>query len=400
MRKNLQAIFFLRPFAMGTLSPVLILLLTTHGATVQSVSLFIGITSLIIILVEFPSGVFADLFGRKRSFLVSLLLQITGFSLLFIARTPALLAAAMVLYGFSRAFASGSMEALAIDAITDKALLPKVTARLGILESAGLASGALLGGVLAGIGTDYVANLLFTLAGSVTLLLLTLFTVREPKPLQKRGGDASQRLKTHLRKSFSFVSRSRVIRMLFVLCFFTGFAMVTVETYWQPTLKTYTTDTWMFGLVNCIGFTGVILGSKLSEFLFAKRPQSGVAVFLGTKAVMSVFLALLITTKTQVSFVSAYLLWYVFLGGNGVAEQTLLNREAPAAQRASILSLFSFDLQVGALSASLFCYGIASVLHYRYTWLFAACILAAATLVFILVMLRWRRKKTAPQTTP
>ena len=124
----------------------LVLLLTARGATVQTASLFIGISSTVIILAEFPSGVFADLFGRKRSFLVSMLLQIAGFSLLLVARTPAVLAAVMVLYGLSRAFASGSLEALAIDEVEDKALLPKATARPGILDSAGLASGALLGG--------------------------------------------------------------------------------------------------------------------------------------------------------------------------------------------------------------------------------------------------------------
>ena len=393
MRKNLQAILFLRPFAMGTLSPVLILLLTTHGATVQTASLFIGISSAIIILAEFPSGVFADLFGRKRSFVVSLLLQITGFSLLLASRTPGVLAAVMVLYGLSRAFASGSIEALAIDEIQDQALLPRVTARLGILESAGLAGGALLGGLLAGIGTDYSANLLFSIGGYITILLLTLFTVRESKHLSKSQDAAGPRLQAHLQKSFSFVFRSRTIRMLFVLCFFTGFAMVTVETYWQPALKTFTTESWRFGLVNCIGFSGVILGSKLAEFLLLKRPQAGIAVFLGTKAVMSCFLALLITTQTQLSFVSVYLLWYVFLGGNGVAEQTLLNREAPAAQRASILSLFSFDMQIGALTAALFCYGIASVLNYRYNWLFAAGILAAVTLAFAMLALRRRGRE-------
>ena len=62
----------------------------------------------------------------------------------------------------------------------------------------------------------------------------------------------------------------------------------------------------------------MIAGSKLSEFILIRRPRGGMAVFLISKALMSGFLALLTTAGTQAPFVLVYILWYVFLGGNGV----------------------------------------------------------------------------------
>ena len=141
MRKTLQLILFLKAFLLGTIAPIFILLLTTRGATVQTVSLFLGLSSLLTLLAEFPSGVFADLFGRKRSFLLSILLHMGGFALLFLFRSALSLAGAMVLYGLSRAFLSGSIEALAIDEAEGKQALVKVTSRLNVLESAGLGAG-------------------------------------------------------------------------------------------------------------------------------------------------------------------------------------------------------------------------------------------------------------------
>ena len=391
MRKNLQAILFLKAFTLGTLAPVFVLVLTSHGATVQTSSLFKGIGAFVIIAAEFPSGVFADLFGRKRSFIVSLILQLSAVSLLLLSSAPAALAAVMVLYGLSRAFASGSIEALAIDEAASDSRLTRVASRLNILESAGLAAGALAGGGLAGFGTRYEANIITNIAGAAVLLLLTVCTVRESRHRQH----SAPCLKEHLRKSFSFVFGSRVVKILFALCFLTGFAMVTVETYWQPAFKAFSSAKWMFGVVSCVGFAGVIAGSKVSEFILTRRPRSGMAVFLVSKALMSGFLALLTAAGTQTPFVLVYIFWYVFLGGNGVAEQTLLNREAPAAQRASILSLFSFDMQIGALFSSLFCYLVSTHMDYRYTWLFAACILAAATAVFTVRTLRRRARGPA-----
>jgi MFS family permease len=80
--------------------------------------------------------------------------------------------------------------------------------------------------------------------------------------------------------------------------------------------------------------------------------------------------------------VGSYALGYLFLGGSSVAESTLLNREAPSAQRASILSLFSFLLQIGVLLASLCGYWVTAALGFRTLWLLASGLLVACTLAY------------------
>ena len=126
-------------------APVLALALLAHGATLQNLSLFIGAYSFTVIAVEFPSGLFADLYGRKTAFVISTLLYLCCYGLLLCSHSGAMLLAAMIFNGLGRAFSSGSIDALAIDEAADDDALVKVTARLSMLESAGLSVGALAG---------------------------------------------------------------------------------------------------------------------------------------------------------------------------------------------------------------------------------------------------------------
>ena len=59
MRKSIQLIYLLRFFGTGIIIPVLSLLLLARGATIETISLVIGLYSLTVIVAEFPSGVFA-----------------------------------------------------------------------------------------------------------------------------------------------------------------------------------------------------------------------------------------------------------------------------------------------------------------------------------------------------
>ena len=85
MRKAIQGIIFLKNMATGILAPVLTLTLLQHGADIRTVSLFIGLYSATIIIAEFPSGVFADLYGRKTSFLLSCALYVVSYSVLLVS---------------------------------------------------------------------------------------------------------------------------------------------------------------------------------------------------------------------------------------------------------------------------------------------------------------------------
>ncbi|HML69270.1 MAG TPA: MFS transporter [Clostridia bacterium] len=286
MRKSVQLIYLLRFFGTGIIVPVLSLLLLTRGATIETISLVIGLYSLTVILAEFPSGVFADLYGRKDAFLLSCALSLASYCLFLFSRAIPLLLIGMVLNGLSRAFASGSIEALMIDQAHEQQVpIERVTARLSILESAGFASGALLGGLLAQISARYNGNLITNIVLSALLIVLTLVFVHEARSERPAHAAKSHMtlFRTQIRESISFAKQAGIVRILLVLCVLMGFALNSIEIYWQPALSANQTPNWVFGAVSFGGFAFVMLGSWLSERLLRKRDHEGIGFYCCSK---------------------------------------------------------------------------------------------------------------------
>ncbi|NLV59074.1 MAG: MFS transporter [Clostridiales bacterium] len=387
MGRVIQLILFLKNFATGIMAPVLTLALLAHGATIHTISLLIGIYSFTVIAAEFPSGIFADLYGRKNAFLLSCVLLMLSSLLMGLSQSTVLLCCAMALSGLGRAFSSGSLDALVIDgAGAGEGALVKTTTQLSILESAGLCAGALAGGLLSQLGARYEGNLATNALIYASLILLTHFSVHElpHKSSAERGNSRLGLLRTQVQDSLAFVKQRGTVRALLVLSLCTGFALICVETYWQPALSSYQPQPWVFGATSFAGFACVILGSWMAKHLLAKRPNSSIAILLLFRAVYGMALILPAFLSPQLFFISAYLMAYFFLGGGSVAENTLVNRMIPASHRASILSLFSFVVQMGGLLASLCGYGVSRLAGFQSMWLAAGGLLVICVGVFAL----------------
>lgn len=378
MNKPIQIIYFLKFFASGTIVPILSLMLLARGATIETISLIIGLYSVTVIAAEFPSGVFADLYGRKTSFLLSCVLYLISYSMFFFSRSAVILLIGMVVNGLSRAFSSGSIEALMIDHATDQCCpLERVTARLAILESAGLAGGALVGGLLAEVGERFSFNLGVNIILTVIILFLTVLFVHETPRMKAEHVATTHRQLFHkqVKESLSFAKLGGTVRILLIFFLLMGFALSAIEVYWQPALEAYQPVYWLFGAVSFGGFAFVIFGSWVAEKLLRKHPKAGVGLLLLLKAPLGLGLILFSFVKSEFSLVGFYLGLYLLIGSSNVVESTLLNQIVPSSHRASILSLFSLVLQIGGVLASLGGFLVSTYSRYQNMWLLAGLLL-------------------------
>ena len=71
MNNIFRTIFLLKSLSTGLMLPIMSLMIISRGAGTEFLPLIVGTYSLTAILFEFPSGVFSDLFGRKKTFLIS-----------------------------------------------------------------------------------------------------------------------------------------------------------------------------------------------------------------------------------------------------------------------------------------------------------------------------------------
>ena len=387
-----KILFFLNSFSTGILTPVLTLVLCSHGASLSTVPVFLGIFAVTVMVLEVPSGVFADLKGRKNTFLMSHIFIWLSFFTIFMGNSPLFLAVGNVFLGMGRAFGSGSMEALEIDQYIEKngkTHLPEINSLLAKLDNFGLAAGALLGGYLGYVDSDYSLNLISLLLAEAILIFMAVFFVKE---------DRTERKKTeqNLLKGFSgmlkSIKSSRILCNICGMAAVLGFLLAAVETYWQPSIKLYLPQnlTWLLGIVNCSAYLGGSLGntagmkilSKTGNTLSAKKRLY--AAFRILLCLVPVFMAF---CRAWYMFAIVYALVYMVSGMAGLVENTLLHEAADSSFRASMMSLYSLLVRGGSIGTSLLCGILLQSGNLNLVWIFVPLAALGATALMILFVI-------------
>lgn len=187
MRGSRRAIIFFNWFSAGLFMPVLGLLLLERGCTLETLPLVTAMHAAVAVAVEMPSGIFADLYGRKRTFLISCALYGTSMVWILCSRSFWALLAGFAIHGLGRAFASGSLDALFVEECLreqGESSLTTVTGQLSLWQTLGLTAGALVGGALPN-WHGYTTHILlrFGLLAFVTALCRLL--VREERETER-----------------------------------------------------------------------------------------------------------------------------------------------------------------------------------------------------------------------
>lgn len=383
MRVKLYSlIVFLKSFSIGLLIPVLSLLFIDKGASLSNISIIMGIYSLTIVIFELPTGIIADVIGRKKIFCLSLIVSLLGYSVILIGHGMIFLYIGIIFYGSSRALSSGSFDALFIDSYIEtfgKDKLHKITTRLSVLDSLGLSLGALTGGLLPKFSLNLIEtlgifdlNLIIEMFLIIIVLLLSVIFISEnPKSEIKKHIS----LKNHMKNSSLIVMKNETIKCIFISAFSTGFFLLTIETYWQPHFTELLPDNsmyWLLGIISFLCFASSILGSIISEKIIEKYNLDLKKSYLILRTVLVSSLIFAALQLNAFSFIVFYSLIYLFLGMSNIPENVILNSETPSEIRASVLSLYSLILQLGGLTGSFINSFIINYLSIPKLWMIAA----------------------------
>ncbi|GAH75708.1 unnamed protein product, partial [marine sediment metagenome] len=154
-KQQLLRIFILNQtfhwFVVGLIIPVIALLQLEIGLNLFQIGISMAICSGTVVILELPTGGLSDTIGRKKVYLISLMIKFGAAFVLLIAQDFQGIILGFLLLGMARAFSSGSMDAWFVDEfrlINPKGNLQEALARIGIFIPIGLAVGSLLGGFL------------------------------------------------------------------------------------------------------------------------------------------------------------------------------------------------------------------------------------------------------------
>lgn len=384
-------ILLLSYFSQGLLLSVLSLIFLDMGLTLGGIAIAIGVYSVTIALLEVPSGIAADMVGKKKIFILSLLVTAASIATLVLSHGFVWVMVGITFFGVGRALSSGSLEALFIDRYglsfgTEG--LPKAIKLLSLSESIGLATGALMGGFLPVLSVrllpklgPYDLNLLLRITFSLVLVVLVQCLI--PVDLPHSNTEKVSLLK-HMRNSFGVIRQSHNVKWLFISVLGTGFVLCVLESYWQPhfigLLGNQTGQTGLLGVLSLLYSGAATVGNILCERLLTKQVFGHKTLYIVCRFFMILSLVLIALQGHPVGFAISYCLLYFFFGAANISEGTLINQEVPNQSRASVLSTQSLVLQVGMLSASATSKALADQHPVTLLWLIAAGIAALCLL--------------------
>ncbi|MDP6536512.1 MAG: MFS transporter [Gammaproteobacteria bacterium] len=339
LHRNITVIYGLAFFhCFMVIVPVIVPFFMSKGLSLAEIFYLQAVFATTIVLLEAPSGYFADLFGRRFALIIGSVIHGFGYFLLNFANDMASLMVFEIIAGVAMSLLSGADIALLYD--TQKALdedvqteSAKGIAQLGFMKSLAEALGALVGGVLALWSFDLMV--LIQSAVAWVCLLLALLVVEPP---YKKAGAVGSRLQiTEILKHL--LIRDPVLRRVVLAIPFYSLATFHVAWLMQPYWESQGLSLAVFGILWCAQSLTVALANKFGFNLERRFGASTVLVLIGALPILGHFGMAWFQGWTGIVI---GLLLFVCRGLNQVILVNALNRRVPSEFRATANSFTSF----------------------------------------------------------
>jgi MFS family permease len=354
------------------------------------------------VLFEIPTGIVADLRGRRVSFLlgtVTLAVSTGLYVLLWHLHAPFWQwALVSVLLGLGFTFFSGATEAWLVDALNATGYdgaLETVFGRGQVISGVGMLTGAVGGGYLAqvtNLGVPFVVRAVILALMFVIAMLLMRDIGFEPV----RGVRPLAQIRRITEDSVRYGLKVPVVRALMLAGVFTGGAGIYVFYALQPYLLELYGDQHAYGIAGLVA--AVVAGAQIVggfssarvRGLFARRTSAILtAEVLATAAV----LVLGLVGRFWVVF-GVIVVWAVADSAARPIRQALFNGLIPSQQRATILSFDSMMASGGGVVAQPLLGRAADLWGYPVSYVISGVVSALAVPFIALA-----RRQRAPQDT-
>jgi MFS family permease len=395
--------------------PIIIVYFALKGFSFSELSFAIAAFFIAPFIFEVPTGVIADIFGRKFSVILSLMLMGAGTLLVPFVSGPVVLTALFFFIGFARTLSTGADEAWIIDNLkyNKKSNLIKTffIKAQSFSAAAFVLSGLLSAGLMILLGKDVIFQLpnfsligydllWFVEAGGYFITAIFGLFITEhfiakkihPKHLIKQS---IEKFKSGFNHSFD----NPVIFHLILAAFFMVLAGNIFGIVYQPFLVGLGVPTHYLGytmsIIGAIGIFTPFIAKRL--FAFIKKEKHYLSFIVGAQAVV-IFAAFFIVSP----FAGLTLIIILAnIGGLGQPiERTYFQRHLKSKVRATVVSFESMFIHIGGAIAMLIGGLLADIFGPRITLAASAIFIIPAIISYLSIHERkkWQKKLLKSKT--
>lgn len=223
--------------------PFLILFFLEKDINYLQIGTLYAIREIFINILEIPSGIIADVFGRKRSLIFSFLFYIISFLVFYISSSFYLFILAMIFYAIGDAFRTGTHKAMIFDYLKIKGWKDQRTHYYGHTRSWSQL-GSAVSSLIAALIVFYTGNFKSIFVFSTIPYFLDLLLISSyPKALDGNNIDLkTEKIKERLLKVlrdfiFSF-KNIQILKAIANLSIHSGYHRA-IKDYLQPVIQTF-----------------------------------------------------------------------------------------------------------------------------------------------------------------
>jgi hypothetical protein len=368
-RRRFVGLTLLRWLPVGIVVPVSVLLATARGLSPADIGLCVALYGAVTLVLELPTGGFADALGHRAVLVLSGLFTVAGLLTMAVADSMLLFLVAWSLTGVARALDSGPLEAWYVDVVRTRepdADVSRGLAQAGAADAGGLTAGAVLGGTLPLLldrgGADALAAPLVLAAAfalvHVTAVLLLVVPLHRPEASGRAALLAGVRdVPLVVGTTLRAVLGDRLLRLLLGVAFLVGVVLTSLELlgplHFADLAGSPERGSAVFGVVTAVSFAAASLGALLAPALGRVARGSVVLVSAGTSVAAAAAVAAVAGAPGVAPAAVAYALFYLLDAAAWPARKQLLHDRTASAQRATTVSVSSLALMLGGVLGSL-----------------------------------------------
>ena len=244
--------------------PFMILFFRDGGLSFLQIGLLYSVRDLATNVLEVPTGVYADAFGRRKSMIMAFIAYIVSFIIFYRFSNFYIYGLAMLFFAFGDAFRSGTHKALILEYLKINQMENIKVEYYGRTRAAsqlGSAVNSLIAAALVFCTGNY--RYIF-IASTVPYILDLINLTTYPKELdgeliRLQEGAISKQFKTTLKTFFAIFRDPTAMRAILNSSSFVGFFKATKE-YLQPILKTFAIALPIFVVLDATKRSAVIIG--------------------------------------------------------------------------------------------------------------------------------------------
>lgn len=322
--------------------PVMALFYIASEVTLFEFSIIMSVFSLVILLFEIPSGVFADLAGKKLSMMIGVFCFIIEVFILAFFNGFEMFLIAKIISGVGVGFVSGASSAILFDTLKRLGRESEhkiISGKQFMYSNISMAFVFIIGGYLFSIDPKLTA--IVSLPFMILQFILLFFLV---EPYKSKNKTTFKNSLIHLKEGLSYFYSHKYVKFLvafaFIVSAFSNILLTMSSVYYEKILIS----------VSLIG-TFAFFGSLITAY--ANKSASKIEDKIGEKNCLNLIIVGFIVSLFLMVFLFPYfgiISFYLFLfmfGFYGVILNHYMNLHIESSHRATMLSIKSMFVNLG-----------------------------------------------------